>query len=390
MNADDTLFYMNMVLTGLCGLSWATMGGSLKLVQRSSLRFALANFCFGASVLLLASRTPQPSYLHYHLVEWLIYLGLAAFHSGILAVVDLSTPPSGVQRAVPIVLAVCATVLLAPDPSSFQMRAVVFSFTVAWLAAACFRDCYRGLRGEQVPVMTRGAISGPFLLVALLMGARGVLTLAFPPVVNPGAFVQVPAFTPFLWALTILLLGMNNSLVGLSAGRLVMQISAMADRDYLTGCLNRRALEKRLQIEFDRNRRTGEPLACVFFDLDHFKRINDMHGHGVGDQILKHTVQLIQQHLRAVDALGRFGGEEFMVLMPDTPLAGAQEAANRMRLALLDSPLRADNANIALSASFGVAVLRSSETQEGLMHRADSAMYEAKRLGRNRVEIAAQ
>jgi diguanylate cyclase (GGDEF)-like protein len=238
--------------------------------------------------------------------------------------------------------------------------------------------------------MARGAISAPFLLVALVMGARGVLTLAFPPVVDAGGFVQVPAFTPFLWALTILLLGMNNSLVGLSAGRLVMQVSTLADRDYLTGCLNRRALEKRLQIEFDRNRRTGEPLACVFFDLDHFKRINDMHGHGVGDQVLKHSVQVIQQHLRAVDALGRFGGEEFMVLMPDTPLAGAQEAANRMRLALLDSPLRAGNVDIALSASFGVAVLGGSETQEVLLQRADSAMYEAKRLGRNRVEIAAQ
>jgi diguanylate cyclase (GGDEF)-like protein len=390
MSADNTLFYVDMVLTGLCGLSWAAMGGSLKPVRRSSLRFALANFCFGAGVLLLESRTPQPSYLHYHVVEWLVFLGLAAFHSGILTLVILPKPPSGRQRAVPIVLAVCATALLAPDPSSFQVRAVVFSFTVAWLSIACFRDCYRGLRGEQVPAMARGAISGPFLLVALVMGARGVLTLAFPPVVDAGAFVQVPAFTPFLWALTILLLGMNNSLVGLSAGRLVMQISALADRDYLTGCLNRRALEKRLQIEFDRTRRSGEPLACVFFDLDHFKRINDVHGHGVGDQVLKHSVQVIQQHLRAVDALGRFGGEEFMVLMPDTPLAGAQEAANRMRLALLDSPLRAGDKNIALSASFGVAVLGNSETQEGLLHRADSAMYEAKRLGRNRVEIAAQ
>ena len=388
MNADPTLYKMSLMLAGLCGLSWAAIGGTMKMVHPSSIRFFLANAFFGLGIYLLVLRTPQPSYLHYHGVEWLMFAGLAAFHAGILALVRLPHPPSLLQRAAPIVLALCITAPFAPDPSSFQVRALVFSFTTAWLAGVCFRDCYRGLQSEQLPALASWVIGAPFLLVALAMAVRGVVTLLYPTAMPTGSFVPVPDFTPFLWALTFLLLAMNIALAGLTAGRLIMQVSALAERDHLTGCLNRRTWEQRLQIEFARSRRIGDRLACVFFDLDHFKRVNDQHGHATGDLLLKHGVQIIQQQLRAIDALGRYGGEEFVLLMPATGLDGASEAANRIRLALLATPLTTGDTDITLSASFGVAVLGDTETMAGFLRRADDAMYEAKRLGRNRVETA--
>jgi diguanylate cyclase (GGDEF)-like protein len=199
--------------------------------------------------------------------------------------------------------------------------------------------------------------------------------------------VDNPVF--FLWAMVVFMLLANIALATLATGRLVMRIRSLAEMDYLTGCLNRRSLEQRMRIEQDRNLRSGEPLACVFFDLDHFKRINDEYGHEAGDAALKHTVRLIADLLRSVDALGRFGGEEFMVLMPNTDLKGATDAANRMRLALMRTKLEIQGKVIPLSASFGAAVLGRNERPDDLVRRADAAMYEAKRLGRNRVEVDA-
>ena len=179
----------------------------------------------------------------------------------------------------------------------------------------------------------------------------------------------------------------NIALATLATGRLLMRIRSLAELDYLTGCLNRRSLEQRMKTEQDRNLRSDEPLACVFFDLDHFKRINDAFGHEAGDMALKHTVRLIGDLLRSVDALGRFGGEEFMVLMPNTDLKGAEDAANRMRVALTLTKLEIQGKLVPLSASFGAAVLGRNERPDDLVRRADAAMYAAKRLGRNRVEV---
>lgn len=388
MHADTTLFQMSMALAVLCGLSWLAIGGTMKLVTPSATRFFLANLCFGLSVFLLSQRTPQPSYLHYHVVEWLIFAGLAAFHAGILTVANLHQPATRLRRALPIVLAMAITAPLPPNPSSFMVRSLVFSCTVAWLSSVCFVDCFRGLRGDPFPARARWIIGMPFLLVSLAMTVRAVMTALHPPLVGTGSFVPVPDFTPYLWALTILQVAMNISLAGLTAGRLIMRISVLAERDYLTGCLNRRTWEQRLQIEFARSGRSGDSLACVFFDLDDFKRVNDQHGHATGDLLLKHVVQVIQQQLRIVDALGRYGGEEFVLLLPDTQLEGARDVAERIRQALMDAPLRAGQDAITMTASFGVAVLGETETQTSFLRRADDAMYEAKRLGRNRVEVA--
>ncbi len=385
--ADPTLYAINLVQAAMFGISWVLIGGALKMGNTAPRWFALANILFALSVYLLVQRTPQPSYLHYHAVEWLIFAGFLAFHAGIVAQVRRRHPPPLWHRLVPVALAVGITAPFAPEAGTFMVRALVFSFTVAWLAGLCFLECQRGLMDERYSSIARWSISAPFLLAALAMAVRGVHLLVSAPEVVPLLSVPVPNFTPFLWALTVLLLAVNIAMAGLTAGRLLMHISMLAENDYLTGCLNRRAWEARLQIEFERNRRIGGSLACVFFDLDHFKRINDAHGHKAGDLALKHVVQVIKKHLRAVDVLGRFGGEEFMVLMPDTQLSGAQEAANRMRLALQEAPMPLQETELRMTASFGVAVLGRDEPQEGFLHRADTAAYAAKRLGRNRVEI---
>jgi diguanylate cyclase (GGDEF)-like protein len=390
---DNTLFYMNMVLTAMWAFSWGVLGGGLKMVPKATLRFCVANLVFAATVAILVERTAAPSYLHYQGVEWLIYLGLTAFHSGVIYLVRLEALPSTSRRVTPILLAVVITLQAAPDSSSYLLRAMVFSLTVAALMGNCFWDCYRGLLHEQFSATVRWSISGPFLATCMAMLLRaGIVLWQGQPAAPDGGddFVQVPNFTAFLWMLTILVMAMNITMAGLTAGRLVKRFRNLAEQDHLTGCLNRSSMEQRLSIELERTRRSGEPVACVFFDLDHFKTINDRFGHQAGDTGLVHVVNVVQKKLRNVDALGRFGGEEFLVLMPGTHLTGAREAANRMRIALETTPLLIQDAPVTITASFGTAVLGSHESLEGLLRRADAAMYLAKRNGRNRVEVSVE
>lgn len=154
--------------------------------------------------------------------------------------------------------------------------------------------------------------------------------------------------------------------------------------DALTGLLNRRGLFRAFDAEAERARRYGHPLAVILFDLDHFKQINDRLGHAVGDRVLRTVGEEVRRCLRPADVLGRWGGEEFVVVLPETALSGAVEVAERLRY--LVSGLRSDAG--PLTASFGVAQYASADNLGELIRRADRALYEAKRAGRNRVVAA--
>jgi diguanylate cyclase (GGDEF)-like protein len=388
---DNTLFNVNMVLAAMWALCWGVLGGGLKMAPKATLRFCAANLVFAATIAILVERTATPSYLHYQGVEWLTCLGLTAFHSGVVHLVRTQALPSRVRSYGPLVLAILITLPVAPDGSSYATRGIVFALANAALMLNCFWDSYRGLSRAQFSRGVRWAISGPFLLCAVALLVRGATVVTQGPPNHTdaaGSFVLVPNFTPFLWMITITTMAMNIAMAALTAGRLVKRYRDLAERDYLTGCLNRATLDRRLAAESKCAKEAGEPLACVFFDLDHFKTVNDRFGHQVGDTALVHVARVIQAALRKVDTLGRMGGEEFLVLLPGASVAGAHEAAERLRSALESAPMTIDGAPVTLTASFGVAVLGAGESPENLLHRADTAMYQAKRNGRNRVEVA--
>ena len=161
------------------------------------------------------------------------------------------------------------------------------------------------------------------------------------------------------------------------------QILEAAMTDQLTGVGTRHRLEEVLAIEVERVGRTGAPLAGFMADLDHFKRVNDEFGHPAGDKVLAAFGQLLREHTRATDVLTRFGGEEFLVLLPNTDLARAASIAERIRTAL--ALLQIDPVPHPVTGSFGVAVFAEGERGEDLIRRMDEALYVAKRSGRNRV-----
>jgi diguanylate cyclase (GGDEF)-like protein len=166
----------------------------------------------------------------------------------------------------------------------------------------------------------------------------------------------------------------------------VEAVARLALSDALTGLPNRRALEAALAREIARARREGAPLSVVALDVDHFKRVNDAHGHAAGDAVLAAVAARAAGALRAGDLLARVGGEEFLALLPGAALAAAAEAAERVRARLAEAPVVAGALSLAVTVSLGCAALEDGDAGgAALVARADARLYAAKRGGRNRV-----
>ena len=180
-----------------------------------------------------------------------------------------------------------------------------------------------------------------------------------------------------------------QAVVALENARLHQIVEHQALVDPLTGLGNRRAFEAALRAELSRGERFGSPVALVLADLDHFKDVNDAFGHPVGDAVLREFAALIRDTVREVDAAGRFGGEEFAILLPGTDVEGAAQLAERIREGLETRPILVkEGERVPVTASFGVAGFPEHALEEELVEAADTALYRAKALGRNRVERA--
>jgi diguanylate cyclase (GGDEF)-like protein len=161
------------------------------------------------------------------------------------------------------------------------------------------------------------------------------------------------------------------------------ELEVLSVTDRLTGLFNRRKLDEVLDEELIRCRRYAVQFAVILMDIDHFKHVNDNHGHPVGDAVLQAMARIARERTRDADALARYGGEEFVIVCRHSTLAGAIESAERIREAIADHYFTGAG---HLTASFGVAACCEADTVPSLLERADAALYRAKALGRNRVE----
>lgn len=163
------------------------------------------------------------------------------------------------------------------------------------------------------------------------------------------------------------------------------KVSGLVQEDQLTGVLNRRGLDDAYERETARTERNGTPLCVSLLDIDNFKQLNDTHGHQAGDDALQHLVRVIQRTMRPSDVLARYGGEEFMLLLPETRQEEAVEVMVRLQRNLTKAFFLHDNERVLITFSAGVALCQRGEPQSGTIERADKALYQAKRSGKNRV-----
>ena len=234
--------------------------------------------------------------------------------------------------------------------------------------------------------------------IAMTIGVAGLFLLTDKPIGLPQSNSLERIATLLVFVLTIgrcTFIGMFSSSMrqslyqrGLKLKEAYRRIEELAELDELTGSFNRRCIMRMLEEEIARAQRVNAPCSVALIDLDWFKRINDAHGHPTGDEVLRTFAITVFANLRNIDRFGRYGGEEFLLVLPDTPAERAAGVLDRMREIIADLDWSAFSADMRVTISAGIATLRPDETSDTLLARADSALYAAKAKGRNRITAA--
>lgn len=300
------------------------------------------------------------------------------------------------------VLLVAAVILVrwAVDPrgrgTRFLLPALSLALTV--MIFGLFTTAWLHPEGDPER-MARGLILTTFALALLTLGGgRELLAIYLAPFtlsmitlwragVDSSA-LGLRLVDPLMMLVVAVLVAELFHRIRRRSASLRTELLRLASIDALTGLHNRRHLDSRAGAEMARARRHQTPFSVVIGDLDHFKRVNDRHGHNIGDVVLHRVAELMRQNLRAEDLAVRWGGEEFLLLLPGVDEAGAARAAEKIRRILAATPLDCDGHEIHVTISLGVAEYAGEQAFRDLVKRADEAMYQAKQAGRNRVCIA--
>jgi diguanylate cyclase len=233
---------------------------------------------------------------------------------------------------------------------------------------------------------------------AMALGLAGLFLLTDKPIAMPHGSHLERFATLAVFILTIgrcMFLGIFSSALkqslyqsGLKLKEAYKRIEELAELDELTGSFNRRCIMRLLDEEVARAARSGAPCSVALIDLDHFKRVNDTYGHPTGDEVLRTFAITMFANIRSVDRFGRYGGEEFLLVLPDMANEGAGRAMDRLRAIVADLDWSAFSPGMRVTLSAGVATLTPDETTDSFLARADSALYAAKAQGRNRIARA--
>jgi diguanylate cyclase (GGDEF)-like protein len=383
LSATDVAYTINAVMQGVfCGI-WLLGSWVLGDVRRAALHwsaFAALSAAFAAlTIVLHHPPLAQADYLR----AFANLIGLAAMIAldrGIRLFIGAPLPTGA--HVLAVVIALIAS-WFGLSPAHAVLRVSVLSAVATVIVLGVAVDLYRYGRGVVRPRFAL-LLSMPVLIAAAGFFLRGVSALWRPESVSVAIVENNAPNVVWAFAYMVIALIFQATLMGLVAGRLLAGLHHLSRHDGLTGLLNRRAMEDALLAQVQRSRRTAEPFAVLMLDLDHFKAINDGHGHAVGDRALKHAATALRAGVREVDAVGRFGGEEFLVLMPGATVETALPVAERLRRALAAGAPAIGGPPLPLSTSIGVAGWREpTEEPSHLLKRADAALYRAKLRGRN-------
>ncbi|MCU7554190.1 GGDEF domain-containing protein [Alteromonas sp. ASW11-19] len=363
----------------LAGCTWALLARPLKLYQRASARFALTNLCLVLAILVSQLRTEQTGTFAWVLADSAFLLTVLAYQ---LAITQLFRRKFRTRLVVSVIGTVLgATVLAAVVPmSKWGLSALIYLLTGACLLSTAITK-YRALYHEFTPLVAR-LFTAPDILLTGLIFVKVMCLLFAPEVVAGYLFTQDYNNTAFLWAFLSVLLLLNITAMATTITRLIMRMKFLAHRDQLTGLLNRRAMSDELDGLWQEHENQQREFCVLMVDVDHFKKINDTHGHHVGDLAIIHLANSLRKHLRKSDICSRFGGEEFLVALPETSLAAAQQVA--AKLVINFSQNSWSHTDTSITVSVGIASSTQASSLEMLLIQADRALYSAKSAGRNR------
>lgn len=339
------------------------------------------------AALLVGLRGLIPDFISIVIGNLALQLGLQAFHVGLLRFHGRRVP----RRMLWALLVLCFVLLSYTlyGQRSFNVRTVFITACNASIVAA---SVVLMLREHRISHMRFSAAFTLSFLAAVLFTSAGRGLVALAAILEPDRgdlFSASPIQVSYLAAYAVSAFGLAVGLILMAHDRLRDQLQHLVIHDHLTGVLTRRAFEERAEVEISRSRRARHDLALLVMDIDDFKVFNDSHGHLAGDQALTRFAKVAQDCLRREDLLGRMGGEEFLVLLPETGLDAACAAAERIRSAVAAARFEdGERDDLRITISIGVAAAGEDASYADLVRRADEAVYKAKASGRNRVQVA--
>lgn len=333
----------------------------------------------GVGFLLMSLRGAIPPWGSIVLANTLIFGGLVFISKGVRLFMGLGTKNFRVSLALTALLVMLFLFNTYWVPS-ISMRIVWISLFLSLQSGLCCVDLLRG-QSYDLP-FARGMTALPFAAASLFLLFRAVWVLSegtLQSFMSAGLVHQLSFLT-----FDLLVIIVSFGFMWMTSARLERELRDQARIDTLTGTYNRRALEDLSLREMARASRHNLPVSVIMADVDRFKRINDTLGHQVGDMVLASLAGTLTDNLRTQDVVVRYGGEEFLLLLPDTSLEQALKAAEKLRSTVSETTLYQKD-NVKATISLGVAQLRQGEGWQSLVSRADEALYQAKREGRDRV-----
>lgn len=310
----------------------------------------------------------------------LIFLAIGLMTEAVRQALEL---PRAIRRntALMVLAVMISFTVVSLLDSNYQQRVNAISILLLPLGAY---PAWLLLKGSDSDERARRFLGIIFLSITLLMLLR-LLTGISGIHVSQGLHDVSWVHSTFYLAVFVIFYAMGIGFMLMARERLVHDLARRATTDALTGAYNRYAFEPIAETALAQIDRRHLPVSLLMIDLDHFKTINDRHGHLIGDEVLRTVTQLIRRELRAGDVLARYGGEELSLLLPDTDAAAARQIGERLRFLVETTVMPGRRDPVRLTASFGLATAERSMSLHDLIHAADVALYQAKANGRNQL-----
>jgi len=375
---STTLLMVNAVFNCFGAIVWLTLALLFRIAPRAAYLMTAAHLSLLPALLPMAL-APWSGW-------WADAFKLVATTLLALAVRQLLRMRQSALDILLISAACAVTLLVLALVGARDATLLPTSVAMGLLGLLSFRDVLTGAASGFRTIVT-ALMAAPFTGLAFANLLRAIAGLGLLP--GGDALLMRHSQSALLAVVWLLLcLSISIGLVALVLYRLITRIELLTNTDTLTGALNRRALQQQL-LALQAAVPRGHPMTLLMVDVDHFKRINDSLGHAGGDAALVHLVGLLQSGIRDADVLGRMGGEEFCLLLPDTPLADAAGVAERLRQRLQSQPFVWQGRSQTLTASFGLAAAQPGDANgSSALSQADAQLYRAKAQGRNQVCMA--
>lgn len=389
MNHPTLLLLLLAIQHALYGGAWWIGARLLSLSRTAALHWTGFCACTTVGLLLFVESFGLPDLWLMLLRNVSLVLACMLVRRGVACF--MRRPPADVEQVGLMLVFVLGLLWMGPGESSLPARSAWLAMLLSWLLLRLALEQQQAI-GQEFGRLTGAVLAVPPALVALMLGARAVMSATGQA---SSAELQLTEGTTLnnllLFSVVVLSSVFQFTLLYMVVLRLVAKLRHLSRHDPLTGLLNRRAWSHALALERLHLRRRPRSLGLLMVDIDHFKQLNDHLGHAAGDAALCAVASTLQSVARGTDVVARLGGEEFGMLLIDTDVQGAAQAAERVRAAVARLPFTHEDRELPMTVSVGAAVLTaevaSSMDADALVALADAALYRAKAAGRNRVVV---